>query len=291
MTAPTLSAPPTQAKGQPQSSVLPHVNGTAFGRQWPRDKWLEAIWESDVLTANERCVAYVYARYAGKLDISWCVWDELRKRSGIKSRDAINRAIKGLLAGGWLELTEPARQHYSARYRLTIPQQSARRTPEPVDGAPSSTGNGRLTGRRTAPVVRETDCPVVRETTPVVRETDPSTQTQSSDLPPGCAPPPDPRGPEHASRTRNERDEPLTAVPDLNDTKRVTSQTRARIESSNRPLLALIENTDPITVDDYQLTIPVEMPAPPPDRYRDEVLPALAAQLAGINARAAGDHP
>jgi len=115
---------------------------------WPRDVWLDAMWESEAVKPNERVVAYAYARYAGADDLAWCSWDELRKRTGIRSRDAVNRAVSGLVADGWLVEVEKARQHYSTRYRLTVPksqqsvsrtpQQSVRRTPE----APSSPSNG-----------------------------------------------------------------------------------------------------------------------------------------------------
>lgn len=50
------------------------------------------------------------------------------------------------------------------------------------------------------------------------------------------------------------------------------------------PLLGVIDGHQPdYPIDDYQLTIPVEMPPPRPNRIRDEVLPALGAQLARIN--------
>jgi hypothetical protein len=100
-------------------------------QRWPRDAWLDALWEAEPVKPNERVVAYAYARYAGSGDISWCSWDELRKRTGIRSRDAISRAVSGLVDGGWLFEVERARQHYSTRYRLTIPaiQQSVSRTP------------------------------------------------------------------------------------------------------------------------------------------------------------------
>lgn len=102
---------------------------------WPRDAYVEAVWESETLRPNERLVAYAFARYAGSTDVAWCSWDELRRRTGIRSRDAINRALGGLLNAGWLVEVEHSRQHYSARYRLAIPPQgSVKRTAEPVPG-------------------------------------------------------------------------------------------------------------------------------------------------------------
>lgn len=64
--------------------------------------------------------------------MSWCTWEELRRRTGIRSRDSLSRAITGLVSGGWLVVVEKARQHRSARYRLVIPT------------LPSSPDTGRL---------------------------------------------------------------------------------------------------------------------------------------------------
>jgi biotin operon repressor len=89
--------------------------------KWPRDLWLEAIWEDEAVKPYERVVAHVYARYAGKGETTWCSWDELRRRTGIKSKDAIWRAVSGLKKAGWLIEESPARQHRSAVYRLTSP--------------------------------------------------------------------------------------------------------------------------------------------------------------------------
>lgn len=116
--------------------------------RWHRDVWFDAIWADRAPKPNERIVAYVFARYAGKLKVTWCTWDELRRRTGIKSRDGISRAISGLIDSGWLKEIEKARQHRSARYELTIPgaQQSATRTAEQsgkqTSGSASSPGNG-----------------------------------------------------------------------------------------------------------------------------------------------------
>lgn len=247
------------------------------------------MWESETLTANERCVAYVYGRYAGRSDISWCLWDELRKRTGIKSRDAIHRAVKGLIKAGWLILTEAAKQHYSARYRLTIPSQgSGKRTSETTAQAPSSPANGRLEGAATGPVVRETDIPVVRQTKPVVRLPDPSTQTQNSDLQPGGTLPPDPLRPEHPSGTRNDQAERLTAVPHLNSTKQVTHQTRTRknaVAQRQIPIMFAIDgglSPEPIPTDPNQLDL-IPEPTPPDNAQRQADWDRLQNQLTRIN--------
>ncbi len=100
--------------------------------RWLRDEWLDAMWDSVSLSPNQRAVAYAFFRYAGKKGVTWCPWKELHRRTGIKSRDGISRAIRGLLDGGWLLEVDRARQYYSARYLLVIPdvQESGTQTPE-----------------------------------------------------------------------------------------------------------------------------------------------------------------
>lgn len=124
--------------------------------KWHRDLWFAAMWEDENVKPNERVVAYAYSRFAGRGELSWCAWAELRRRTGIKSKDAIWRAIRGLVDTGWLKQEESPRQHRSAVYRLTVP----------VDNS----SGVRLTDPSE---VRETDSwnPEVRETAPEVRET------------------------------------------------------------------------------------------------------------------------
>lgn len=100
--------------------------------RWLRDEWLDAMWDAVSLTPNQRAVAYAFFRYAGKKGVTWCPWKELHRRTGIKSRDGISRAIHGLLDSGWLLEVDRARQYYSARYLLIIPevQESGTQTPE-----------------------------------------------------------------------------------------------------------------------------------------------------------------
>lgn len=87
--------------------------------RWPRDSYRAALWGSR-LRPLERLVALAYAEHAREADHAWVTYARLREVTGM-SEDAITRAIKGLRAAGWLELKEPARQHRSARYWLTIP--------------------------------------------------------------------------------------------------------------------------------------------------------------------------
>lgn len=92
-----------------------------MSEKWPRDLWLEAIWEDETLRPTERIVAYVYARYAFEGNTAWCSWDEVRRRTGIRSRDTVWRAITALTDAGWLTEVADARQHRSAVYRLSVP--------------------------------------------------------------------------------------------------------------------------------------------------------------------------
>lgn len=89
--------------------------------RWHRDLWLDALWECDSLKPNERCVAYVYARYSFEGDTAWCSWAEVMRRTGIRSKNGVWLALKSLVDGGWLEQVEKPRQHRSAVYRLTVP--------------------------------------------------------------------------------------------------------------------------------------------------------------------------
>ena len=88
---------------------------------WPRDLWLDALWETGGLRPAEWSVAYCYSQYAGKKDHAWVMWDELMSRTGIKSRDTVWRATRRLVDLGWLKQVEPARHHRSPVYQLTVP--------------------------------------------------------------------------------------------------------------------------------------------------------------------------
>lgn len=92
--------------------------------RWPRDDWLDALWdcEDPALKPAERTMAYTYARYAGKTDLTWCPDEEMRRRTGISSRDTLNKTRKTLISRGWLVEVERPRQHRSGRYRMTIPE-------------------------------------------------------------------------------------------------------------------------------------------------------------------------
>lgn len=96
-----------------------------------RTRYTDAVWGENALRPNEVLVALVYAKYAGAKDfrtgeladpdVSWVEWGTLARETKIRSRDALNRATKGLVAAGWMHQIEAARQHRAPRYRLTIP--------------------------------------------------------------------------------------------------------------------------------------------------------------------------
>lgn len=95
-------------------------------RRWFRDTYADAVWGPNALRPLEVLVALAYARFAGDRtdpdnDVSWVTWTTLSELTGIRSKDALNRAIHGLVDGGWMVQVEPPRQHYSPRYRLVIP--------------------------------------------------------------------------------------------------------------------------------------------------------------------------
>lgn len=96
-----------------------------------RSRYMDALWDENALRPNEMLVALAYAKYAGAYDartkerapddIAWVAWVELSERTKIRSKDALNRAVKGLVEAGWMEQIEGRKQHRAPRYRLTIP--------------------------------------------------------------------------------------------------------------------------------------------------------------------------
>jgi hypothetical protein len=94
-----------------------------------KDTYAEAVWGENVLRPNEKLVALAYARHAGAKDngtkvdddVSFVTWVRLSTMTGIRSKDALNRAMKGLIESGWLMPHEARRQHRAPRYKLTIP--------------------------------------------------------------------------------------------------------------------------------------------------------------------------
>lgn len=182
---------------------------------WFRDQYVDAVWESDSLRPNEVLVALVYADHAGdpdkpSNDVAWVSWPRLSQRTGIRSKDALSRALRGLEKAGWLVLVEKGKQHRSPRYRIAVPERPEVREAYVWDGEeqpPEVREPDAQPVENQAPEVRETDgsdisevrptdtstTPEVRETAPEVRETtpsgtpgrhDPSTDPSTTDNPP-----------------------------------------------------------------------------------------------------------
>lgn len=94
-----------------------------------KDRYTEAVWGENALRPNEVLVALAYARHAGARDngnttpedVSFVTWVRLSTLTGIRSKDALNRAVKGLVDAGWMTPFEARRQHRAPRYKLTIP--------------------------------------------------------------------------------------------------------------------------------------------------------------------------
>ncbi len=86
---------------------------------WWRHRWMEAVYASDVKPL-EVLVASIYADHAGDGRTAWVTLDRLRERSKL-SRDAAHRALKGLIAKGFLVVVVRAKQHRATVYGLVIP--------------------------------------------------------------------------------------------------------------------------------------------------------------------------
>jgi hypothetical protein len=152
---------------------------------WFRDLYADAVKNCGyALRPNEKLIALIYADYAGDADnprnnVSWVSWPELSEKTGIRSKDALNRALRGLEKTGWLKLKDKRTQHKSPRYWIVIPDHPEVRETYVWDGeelTPEVREADRCPVDNTASVVRETDhwdSSEVRETTPEVRETTP----------------------------------------------------------------------------------------------------------------------
>lgn len=159
---------------------------------WFRDQYADAVRDCGyALRPNEKLVALVYADHAGDPDnpgndVAWVSWGRLSEQTGIRSKDALNRAVRHLEKRGWLRLVEARKQHRSPRYRLVIPDEPEVRAAYVWDG--SEVRETDLSTPVENPPSRTADVPLkessgtrhghlkpseVRETTPEVRETTP----------------------------------------------------------------------------------------------------------------------
>jgi len=87
-----------------------------------RQRWTDAVWESGDLTPLEKLTALCFASFAGKTwPRSWVAGAALRGRTGL-SRDASNRAVRGLEDKGWLTpIGKAGHAHRSVLYLLDVP--------------------------------------------------------------------------------------------------------------------------------------------------------------------------
>lgn len=172
---------------------------------WFRDLYADAVRDCGyALRPNEKLVALVYADHAGDPekplnDVSWVSWPRLSEQTGIRSKDALNRALRHLEKRGWLVLVSKRTQHKSPRYRLVIPENPEVREayvwkePEVRETDVSDVREADVSADPDVRLADICDTPEVRLATPEVRETtprrtpdvpDPSTDPSTTDKPP-----------------------------------------------------------------------------------------------------------
>lgn len=89
-----------------------------------RNQWTDGIHDSE-LSLPARMVALIYAKFSWTqlrgMDRVYVTNAIIKKQSGIKSNDALNRARRQLIEQGWLVLVEESKWNRSAIYRMTLP--------------------------------------------------------------------------------------------------------------------------------------------------------------------------
>ncbi|MFD1077433.1 hypothetical protein [Longispora fulva] len=96
--------------------------------RWFRDGYRDAVWESEVLTADHKAVAEIYARHArdirgdksSEADLAWLTYDRLQAAAGIRRRSKVKAILDDLEAGGWLVVVQRVHRRPTV-YRLAIP--------------------------------------------------------------------------------------------------------------------------------------------------------------------------
>lgn len=95
---------------------------------WPNQVYVDAVWDSEQLTSTQKITALCYAKYANARqwlrcrDRAWVVYSELKKKTGIRSRETIAKVHADLVALGWLEPAGPSPGHRQRIvYKLALP--------------------------------------------------------------------------------------------------------------------------------------------------------------------------
>lgn len=96
---------------------------------WPRDTWVRRM-KATTLHAHAKLVGRSFADYAipdkqtnNPGDLVWVAREVLCSETSL-SEASVKRAVRTLREEGWLEEIHKPRQHYSALYRLVIPEGS-----------------------------------------------------------------------------------------------------------------------------------------------------------------------
>ncbi|MBG6133965.1 hypothetical protein [Longispora fulva] len=140
------------------------------GARWFRDRFRDAVWECETLTADHKAVAETYARHArdGRgdksawADLAWLTYDRLQAGAGIRRRSNVKKILDDLEGAGWLVVVQRVHRRPTV-YRLAIPQPPAT-TPEPVPAGGGSTASGvvgAVGGTTVVPPGRTTVVPAV----------------------------------------------------------------------------------------------------------------------------------
>ncbi|GIG60575.1 hypothetical protein Lfu02_49470 [Longispora fulva] len=105
---------------------------TVTAPRWFRDRFRDAVWESEQLTADHKAVAETYARHArdahgdksAAADLAWLTYDRVQVGAGIRRRSNVKKILDDLEAGGWLVVVQRVHRRPTV-YRLTIPTSRA----------------------------------------------------------------------------------------------------------------------------------------------------------------------
>lgn len=98
----------------------------------PAQIYRDAIWESTLLTPEQRIVALCYANHARGGERAWVSIGRLMEQTGIRSRSTACAKVADLIAAGWLAPIGPHPEHRQRIvYRLAIPDESTTQQPAP----------------------------------------------------------------------------------------------------------------------------------------------------------------